>query len=165
MGAAHRYHVRVWCGSARVHRKHRYGSHVAYESETRRSVTHARECRTAETTGPGSLRSLRHFSIAAWQPMPPHCRANTATRDLVVGDTFQDRRQPGHQDAPRTSTPAAVSPQQTSQSRKENPSTTAHSQITHSGTLHSPSMMFICSVTYAEPQQWPPREALGLVTQ
>ena len=27
------------------------------------------------------------------------CKSETPLRDLIVGDTFQDRRQPGHQDA------------------------------------------------------------------
>ena len=28
-----------------------------------------------------------------------HCRRDTPTRDIIVGDTFQDPRQPGHEDA------------------------------------------------------------------
>ena len=39
-----------------------------------------------------------------------HCRVDTATRDILVGSIFQDRRQPGHQDA------AASQPSATSQS-------------------------------------------------
>ena len=62
--------------------------------------------------------------------------------------------------SPRTNRPAVTPPQQINQSRKGNPSTTAHSQTTHFGTLHSPSMVYIYQVTYTELRQWPSREAL-----
>ena len=38
-----------------------------------------------------------------------HCRADTPTRDTVVGNMFQDRRQPGHQDT-TTSQPLSLPP-------------------------------------------------------
>ena len=39
-----------------------------------------------------------------------HCKKDTPTRDITVGDVFQDRRQPGHQDA----AVSAPNPHQTS---------------------------------------------------
>ena len=33
-----------------------------------------------------------------------HCKTDTATRDIVVGDILQDRRQPGHQNATTSQT-------------------------------------------------------------
>ena len=41
-----------------------------------------------------------------------HCRRNTPTRDIIVGDIFQDRRQPGHQDAAPVGSPTARHPAQ-----------------------------------------------------
>ena len=43
------------------------------------------------------------------------CRSDTPLRDLVVGDTFQDRRQPGQQDAAPDGSPTVHQPFQSSQ--------------------------------------------------
>ena len=43
------------------------------------------------------------------------CKSDTPLRGLVVGDTFQDRRQPGHQDAAPEGSPTVHHPLQSSQ--------------------------------------------------
>ena len=44
-----------------------------------------------------------------------HCKRDTPTRDITVGDILQDRRQPGHQDAAPVGSPNAHHPPHRSQ--------------------------------------------------
>ena len=44
-----------------------------------------------------------------------HCKSDILTRDLTVGDTHQDRRQPGHKDAAPDGSPAVKQPPHSSQ--------------------------------------------------
>ena len=44
-----------------------------------------------------------------------YCKSDTFPRDLIVGDTFHDRRQPGHQDAAPVGSPTVHQPLDSSQ--------------------------------------------------
>ena len=79
------------------------------------------------------------------------CRSDTPLRDLFVGDTFQDRRQPGHQDAARSRCP------------QETPSTTARSRTAPLGTSFSQKKTSSYSPNFAETQRWPFRAASSFV--
>ena len=93
------------------------------------------------------------------------CKSDTPLRDLVVGDTFQDRRKPGHQDA----APAARPPFTTlltarCQCHQVTSSTTARFRTAPFETSFSRSETSSCLLNFAEPPQWLFRAAQSLTT-
>ena len=89
-----------------------------------------------------------------------HCRADTATRDILVGDVFQDRRQPRHRDAAASQSNPHQSPLARNQFRQEIPWMTLHSQTAQFGTLLL-NVTRSCSVTSAGPHRRPFLAALS----
>ena len=59
---------------------------------TQESVAQLRQLDRAACVICGTIRSRRGNRCN-------HCKAGTATRDIIVGDIFQERRQPGHRSA------------------------------------------------------------------
>ena len=70
-----------------THMSQTHGGHKL----TPESVAQLRQLDRAVCVICGTLRSRRGHRCS-------HCRADTATRDLVIGNIFHHRRQPGHQD-------------------------------------------------------------------
>ena len=71
---------------------------------------------TAENSPP--MRVLHNCAItirSRWCHRCSYNESDTPTRDLTVGDTFQDRRQPGHQDAAPAGSPTVYHPLRSSQ--------------------------------------------------
>ena len=59
-----------------------------------RSATHTRKCSLAAAAWSSSVCNLWHHPIASRKPLQS-LQKETATRDIIVGNIFQDRRQPG----------------------------------------------------------------------
>ena len=110
-------------------------SHAAHGSEARGTIAHSwKRCPAAPTrlVRPVSfcdtIRSRQCHQCS-------HFRRDTPTQDFIVGDTFQDRRQPGHQDAaPVGSPPLTTLLTARSQCHQVTPSMTAHSRTAPFGT-------------------------------
>ena len=79
------------------------------------------------------------------------CGSDTPLRDLIFGDTFQDHRQPGHQDAAPDGSPTVEQPPHSSQTTR---SMTARSRTAPLGTSFSQNATSSYSPNFAEPPQW-----------
>ena len=90
-------------------------------------------------------------------------RGDTPTRDVIVGDTFQDRRHPGHQEAALEGSRTAHQPLR-SQCHQMTTSTTVHSRTAPFGTSLSQNATGSCSPSFGEPPRWPSRAAQSLAT-
>ena len=94
-------------GPARIHRTYTWWSHGRVSQQhgsqqiTQESVAQLRQLDRAACVICGTIRSRRGSRCN-------HCK--TASRDINVGDVFQDRRQPGHQSATSRPTPHQPSP-------------------------------------------------------
>ena len=110
------------------------------------SVAQLRQLDRAACVFCGTIRSRRGNRC-------DHCKKDTATWDIAVGDIFQHRRQPGDQDA-------AASPPNPHQTPLSSQPVPAPFRTAQSATSLSQSQTGSCSPTSAEPQQWPFRAAL-----
>ena len=77
------------------------------------------------------------------------CKRDTPLRDLVVGDTFQDRRQPGHQDA-APGGPSHRSPPSSELAVPPGDPSTARFQTAPSRTSFSQNETSSCLPSFAE---------------
>ena len=93
------------------------------------------------------------------------CNSNTPLRELRVGNTFQDRRQPGHQDAAASGTAAGQQPLRAhSQCTQRTHLTTARFQTAPFGTLPSQNGTSNYSPSFSEHPRWHSRGAWSLAT-
>ena len=83
-------------------------------------------------------------------------------RELRAGDTFQGRRQPGHQNAAPSGAAADQQPPQSSQPVPQvTPSRTARYQTAPFGTLSSQNETSSFSPSFAEPPRWHSRTGVA----
>ena len=88
--------------------------HAAHGSEARKTTAAPRK--RCEAPQPRSCRLTTCDTIRSQRCRRcTFCRSDTPLRDLRVGDTFQDRRQPGHQGAAPGDMPAGQQPPQGAQ--------------------------------------------------
>ena len=92
------------------------------------------------------------------------CGFDTPLRELRVGDTFQDRRQPGHQDAAASGTAAGPFLRTRSQCLQENHWTTARFRTATYETSSSLIETSSCSPSSARPRRWHSRDVRSLDT-
>ena len=88
--------VRLWPGG--LHWKFRFWPHGARGPQARRPAFVARKCCSTSTVGLGSLYFAAPFDRGE-VTVAIIAKKDTATRYILVGDIFQDRRQPGRRDA------------------------------------------------------------------